>query len=105
MTEKEMKHLSREQLLEMLIEQIKLNQEHEEEIALLKSQLDEKVEAVKESGSLAEMLMRLSGVYKATDEAAKNYYDSMVKAAQLQAEEIISEATKKAEIINKENTQ
>lgn len=73
MTDKELKKLSRAELLEMLIEQSK-------EVASLKQQLQEANEKLEDkkikienAGSIAEAALQLSGVFEAAQKAADLY--------------------------------
>ena len=77
MTDKQIKHLSRKELLEMLIEQEKENVRLESEIERLKGELEAKRTIYMESGSLAEAALKLSGIFEAADYAAKIYLESL----------------------------
>ena len=73
MTPKALKNLSRKDLLELLLEQTERNEQLEKELAELKAKLDDKTINIAQSGTMAEAALRLSGVYKAVDQAAANY--------------------------------
>ena len=45
----------------------------EKEVTELRAKLEEKTIAIAQSGTMAEAALRLSGVYKAVDQAAANY--------------------------------
>lgn len=77
MTDKELRKLSRAELLEMLIAQSK-------EVALLKKQLQEANEKLEDkrimienSGSIAEAALHLNGVFEAAQNAAEQYLENI----------------------------
>ncbi len=80
MAANEMKKLSRRELLELLIAEMRENDRREAEIASLNEKIEElKTELenvhinIENSGSLAEASLKLDGVFTAADEAAKRY--------------------------------
>ena len=73
MRAKSLKNLSRKDLLELLLEQTERNEKLEKEVTELRAKLEEKTIAIAQSGTMAEAALRLSGVYKAVDQAAANY--------------------------------
>lgn len=73
MTDRELKRLSRMELLGLLIEQMKENERLQERIDTLEKQLEERRIIIDESGSLAEASLRLSGIFEAADKAAREY--------------------------------
>ena len=77
MTEKELKRLSRAELLELLLEQVEENEALRAEIADLKGQLEDRVIKIEDAGSIAEEALRLNGVFEAAEAAAKQYVDSL----------------------------
>ena len=70
---REMKKLSRVELLEMLLDLSRENDVLKAENEELKRKLDEKQIILSESGSIAEAAMKLSGVFTAAQEAADRY--------------------------------
>lgn len=77
MTDKELKKLSRVDLLEMLVSQSK---EIERLQALLDEanvKLDNRVIAISEAGSIANASLQLSGVFTAAEEAASQYLENI----------------------------
>ena len=96
MTEKELRKLSRAELLEMLIAQSKKLSRVEEELSAAQKELERRKIAITTSGSLAEAALKLYGIF----EAAAQYLDSL-REQESNAEHIIAEAEAKAhEIIN-----
>ena len=77
MTEKELKRLSRAELLELLLEQVEENEALRAEIANLKGQLEDRAIKIENAGSIAEAALRLNGVFEAAEAAAKQYVDSL----------------------------
>lgn len=108
MTEKQLKKLSRAELLEILIQQTKRNDSleaelsemksaYEEKISEYKSLLEEKNISIAESGSVAEASLRLSGVFEAAQQAADVYLEN-IKRLEKETEErcrAMQEETKK----------
>ena len=77
MTEKELKRLSRAELLELLLEQVEENEALRAEIANLKGQLEDRAIKIENAGSIAEAALRLNCVFEAAEAAAKQYVDSL----------------------------
>lgn len=73
MTTKELKKLSREELLEMLLAQTKKVEELEAQLEKVKKQLEDKNIKVAKSGSIAEAALQLNGVFEAAQNAADQY--------------------------------
>lgn len=77
MTEKELKKLSRVDLLEMLLEQSRENERLREELEQVKSQLAERRIKIEKAGSIAEAALVLNGVFQAAEEAAAQYLENI----------------------------
>lgn len=75
MTDKELKRLSRAELLEMLINQVKENEILRERLAGAEARLDSRMLEIKDVGTMAEAAMRLNAVFASADAAAKQYLD------------------------------
>lgn len=73
MTDKELKRLSRSELLEMLIEQMEENEELRKKLEKAQAALRSKRIAIKQAGSIAEAALKLNGIFEAADRAAKQY--------------------------------
>lgn len=73
MTDRELKKLSRAELLELLIEQVKENESLQAQVERLNARLKDRSISVQEAGSLAEAALQLNGVFAAADEAVKQY--------------------------------
>lgn len=77
MTEKELKKLSRVDLLEMLLEQSRENERLREELEQVKSQLAERRIKIEKAGSIAEAALVLNGIFQAAEEAAAQYLENI----------------------------
>lgn len=75
MTDKELKRLSRAELLELLINQVKENEILRERLAGAEARLDSRMLEIKDVGTMAEAAMRLNAVFASADAAAKQYLD------------------------------
>lgn len=73
MTDKELRKLRRDDLLQILIKQQRHNDELTEALAKAQAELEKKRLAISESGSIAEAAMRLNGVFEAAQAAADQY--------------------------------
>lgn len=78
--------MNRRELLELLLEQTKRNEQLAKENAALRLKLDERKILLAESGSIAEASLKLSGIFEAAQDAADRYLES-VKAMHPAAEE------------------
>lgn len=106
MTDKEMRKLSRAELLEMLIAVLKKNEALKSKIKELNHQLEDRNITIQNAGSLAEASLQLNGVFEAAQAAAQQYLDNirrlnseqeavcrqMEAEARKQAEDICAEA-------------
>lgn len=79
MTEKELKKLSRRELLEMLILQTRRVEELEADINELNDKLQARELSVKNAGSIAEASLKISGVFEDADSAAQIYLENVKK--------------------------
>lgn len=114
MTEKELRHLSRKELLEILIDQTKELNEQRETIKDLETKINSRRITIKESGSLAEAVLKLSDFFSEADKAAGQYIENVLinekesqrvlQEAHSEADRIIAEAEKiKAQKIEEGN--
>lgn len=97
MTEKQLRKLTRAELLELLIEQTKKNAELEKEIADCRAALEEREIKIENAGSIAEASLQLNGIFETAQKAADQYLESIKKAEEevaLRCEKM-EEATKK----------
>ena len=77
MTDKELKRLSRSELLEMLIAQMKENEALQSRLELAEAQLNDRQIAVEKAGTLAEASLSLNGVFEAAQRACAQYIENI----------------------------
>jgi uncharacterized protein with PIN domain len=77
MTDKELKKLSRSELLELLISQIEENDRLVQEIESLKDELNQRLIIKQKAGSIAEAAVGINKIFEAADFAAKQYIESV----------------------------
>ena len=98
MTDKELRKLRRDDLLQILIDQQKQIDALKAELQLSKEALNNRDMAIQESGTLAEAALKMNGVFDAAQSAADEYVAQMRK----KADEMAAEAEKKAEEARKQ---
>ena len=117
MTDKELKHLNRGELIDIIYELQKRYADSKNEITQLQANLEKKGLSIAESGSIAEAALKVNGVFEAAQAAADQYLlsiqsanadmaakiervkkqsEEVLRQANLRAEGIIQEAEKKA---------
>lgn len=77
MTKKELKHLSRSELLEMLIGQMEENEKLKIDLEQAQEQADSRQIAIDRAGSIAEAALALNGVFDAAQAAAAQYLENI----------------------------
>lgn len=77
MTAKELKKLSRRDLLEILLEQSKQMQHLQEQLDEAQEKLASRKLEMDKAGSIAEAALQLNGVYEAAQAACQQYIDNM----------------------------
>ena len=77
MTEKELKRLSRADLLEMLISQSEELREVKERLRTAEAALANRVIEIDNAGSIAEASLRLNGVFEAAQAACEQYTENI----------------------------
>lgn len=77
MTDRELKRLSRAELLEMLIAISKENDSLREQLAETQQKLDDRNIAIEECGTMAEAVLRLNGVFEAAQNACQQYLENL----------------------------
>ena len=102
MTDKELKRLSRSELLEMLIAQASENEKLKQELADARAALQDRTIAIDQAGSNAEASLQLSGVFEAAQAAAEQYLVNIQRMNDQQdliAQKLQGDARKKAAAI------
>lgn len=82
MTDKELKCLSRAELLEMLLAQMEENEELNRRLQEAQEALEERRIAIGKAGTLAEAALRINGIFEAADRAASQYLENIRLAEQ-----------------------
>ncbi|MBE6727184.1 MAG: DNA repair protein [Ruminococcaceae bacterium] len=95
MNEKQLKKLTRLQLLELLILQTEESERLQKQLDDLKLKKEVETIQISNLGSIAEASMQIANVFNATQQAADLY----LEAAKKQADTIVAEAKAKAEEI------
>jgi len=79
MTSKDLKKLSRSDLLEILLSLKKENDLLRKELQQAQQELDSRAIAIKDAGSLAEAALKLNGVFEAAQAACELYTENVQK--------------------------
>lgn len=82
MTDRELKRLSRTELLEMLLEQVEENERLKMRLDEMQTQLDNKQIMMDKAGSIAEAALQLNGVFEAAEAAAEQYLENVRRLAE-----------------------
>lgn len=77
MTDKELRRLSRGELLEMLLAQIEKNEQLEQRLKEAENALADRRIVIEQAGTLAEAALKLNGVFEAADRAARQYLENI----------------------------
>lgn len=85
MTEKELRKLSRTELLEMLLEQTRRVEELERQLASAQAALNDRRLALNQAGSIAEAALKLNGVFEAAQQACAQYTENIQALSERQA--------------------
>ena len=91
MNGKELRKLSRKQLLEILLAQVTRIEELEKEIEKKNKELESKKVTIKESGSIADASLKLSGIFEVADQACKDYTNNIIENGKKLEKETIKE--------------
>ena len=107
MTDKELKHLSRAELIDIIYELQKQNEEKDAQMQKMQTALDERTLRISKAGSIAEAAISVNGVFEAAQAAAEQYLASIRAAeasnaakqaeAERQQQKLLEEANRKAE--------
>lgn len=109
MTDKELRRLSRSELIDIIYELQKQNQQKDAAYQELQNELEKKTLILSEAGSIAEAALQINDVFKAAQAAADQYVLSVeamsgetektIAEAKLEHDRIIREAEEKAKKI------
>lgn len=81
MTDRELRRLSRAELLEMLLAQVEENERLKARLEEAERALEDRRLAVSRAGSLAEASLQLNDVFAAVDRAARQYVENVQRLA------------------------
>ncbi len=98
MTDKELRHLSRAELIDIIYELQKQSEEKDMQMQKLRAALEERTLRISKAGSIAEAAVSVNGVFEAAQAAADQYLAS-VKAATANMEQTLAEAEEKRQKI------
>ena len=97
MTARELKKLTRTELLEMLLQQVEENEALRHELEETKAKLEQRAIVHEHSGSIAEAALRISGVFDQAQQAADDYLES-IRLANAEPEEYVRSVRQEAQI-------
>lgn len=86
MTDKELKRMSRAELLELLIEQMEENEQLRRKLDKALLLLKDRQIRLQKAGSIAKAALELNKVFEAADAAAKQYVESVCRLVDEKAE-------------------
>lgn len=99
MMDKDLRHMSRGELLEILIALMEENEKQKKELEELRAALRDRQIVIENAGSLADAAMQLNGVFEAAQAAAGQYLDNLRRMYEQQetaARKIQAKAEEKA---------
>ena len=73
----DLKKLSRKELLELVIDQVKENENLKKELEACRKELERREIVIDNAGSLAEASLEIFDIFKKADKAAKLYLDNV----------------------------
>ena len=100
MTQKELKKLSRAELLELLLVQTKEVERLREELAQVRAEMEQRRIRINQAGDLAQAVLTVNGVMEAAQAAAAQYLENieaMERETRIKCEELLREAMLQAE--------
>lgn len=77
MTDKELKKLKRNELLEIMIELENENMELKNKLAVAEAELESRKISINKAGSIAEAALALNGVFEVVQRAADQYLENV----------------------------
>ena len=82
MTEKELKRLSRAELLELLLMQTRESELLQMKLEAARQEMENRELKLREAGNLADAVLTINGVFESTQNAAQQYLDNVVQMEQ-----------------------
>ena len=81
LAQKELRHMSRAELLELLLAQAEENEKLRQQLKVAQQALADRRIGISQSGTMAEAALRLNGVFEAADKAARQYLENVQRTA------------------------
>lgn len=81
-TDRELRRLSRADLLELLVAESRENERLKAELEKANRRLESREIKLQESGSIAEAALKLNGVFEAAERAAQQYLENIYRLAE-----------------------
>ena len=81
MTDRELRKLSRAELLELLLEESRENERLRAQLQEMNEKLADRAIRIERAGSIAEAALQLNGVFQAAEEAAAQYLENVRRLA------------------------
>lgn len=82
MTDRELRKLSRADLLELLLEESRENERLRDQLRQANEELASRRIEINNAGSIAEAALRLNGVFQAAEQAAAQYLENIRRMAE-----------------------
>ncbi len=82
MTDRELKKLSRAELLELLLEARRENEQLKRKLEKAYAQLNDKRILIERAGSISQAALQLNGVFEAAQAAAEQYVENVYRLVQ-----------------------
>ena len=86
MTDRELRKLSRAELLELLLEESRENERLRAQLQQMNAKLADRAIRIERAGSIAEAALQLNGVFQAAEEAAAQYLENVRRLAEEQTQ-------------------
>lgn len=104
MKEKDLKRLSRAELLELLLVQTRETERLQKKLEKAETELSNRYLQIKKTGDLAHAVLEINGVINAAQAAAQQYLDNIIRMeseTKQRCEKMLSDAQNEAEQIRK----
>ena len=82
MTDRELKKLSRAELLELLLQETQENERLRKQLDKAQTLMESKIIRIENAGSIAEAALALNGVFEAAQKAADQYLENVRRMAE-----------------------
>ena len=86
MTDRELRKLSRAELLELLLEESRENERLRAQLQEMNEKLADRAIRIERAGSIAEAALQLNGVFQAAEEAVAQYLENVRRLAEEQTQ-------------------